>query len=335
MGLSETASNRAKSCAQNLGSRIIHETNQKLINTAAEQNPLTLFDNLRDYYRKQQSEVGFLDYIKRFRINMSKTARYVRIARQINKDINAPIIIPGQENSDTDYENDLAAIEADTLKKTIWEREWPLESIKCDLQDQQSKLQDIQNAAQRVLQSLSIVEAQDGGLEYVCAKIEVQLSHTAQAIKTIEHRQKIYSIHVDPIDFLVRKAQKGTLKKKLDEVISFYPLAQINATFKASNSDRNSIVHALCDRALPPEQFNEIIESLTKGGQNMNEMNGAGESILDYAENKQLDMQYIEIIKKHGGFQQANLKSILKSPARVRRAGQVLKLSDDKPSDNE
>lgn len=331
-------SGQARTFANDIDSRLKHELNQTLIPLTDEHNPTVLLDKFIAHYQSQRSQTRFIDYVTRFRINITKIMRYRNLASKISGEIYGPIIMAGIENNTIEEaEQDLIQMEADELKKEVMAREWALESIQCDLEEQLAKLKNIHKWKDDAAARLPLVEQQDEAFEMVTERINAHETAIERAISAIAQRQKIYKINRNTVDFMIQKATKGTLQKTLDELAPVYSLKKINDLFKASNPNKNSILHAVCDdQTLPANKFRVVVEFFARAGQNINEVNGNGESVLSYAQNKQLDAEYLKIIQEHGGLPLKNLKSAFKKAAAAHtQAKKTLRISDDSPEKKE
>lgn len=264
-------------CIEAYNAEYQNKINTTLIEvTLHQEHPVQLLDALIEYH-KQSSYPSHLDEI------FKKMKAYAQLSRALTKEICAPaaanLSIEQSEDPDT------ALQEFYDLKQEIWDREWPLVSVDCELEIMAGKIEGLKKTLQKDEEKLPIVVEQQS-LQPFKKSLDFQSNTIKKAREIIQKRLLIYRAKQDPIKFLQKEAHKKTLRYSLAQLKSVYPIQAINDDFKKSNPEENSLLHALCLKQLNQDEFSEAIILLTgSDGININNLNKSNKTVLDCLNN--------------------------------------------------
>jgi len=283
-----------KKCLEAYAAEYQNEIDATLIEvTLHQKHPMQLLDALINYHTQSS-------YPRRLSIIFKKMKAYTQLSRDLTKEICAPAAagLTPEESEDPDK----ALQEFYDLKQEVWNREWPLISVDCDLDAVSSTLDKLKDSLQKSKEKLTLIEQQS--INDVEKDLNAQSNAVKKAREIIQKRLIIYEVKQDPINFLYKQIKMGHLEKKLSQLKSVYPIQTINDDFKQKDPEQNSLLHALPRTPLTGNELSYAIKLLTESdGLNINSLNKSKNTVLDEIEKDKQDDKaaFRAIIKTHGG----------------------------------
>lgn len=242
--------------------------NPVLISISQTDDPVALIKKAEEYYVTQSAaNKSLLAYFKNSGSNFQKIWTYIKLSSEIydEKDGNS-----------------------------IW-HEWPLISVKHDFIEQKKRIGRIKNRLDVTFQELPTQDQPSSLLQEKNRFLANAITALDRAITICDYKD-IEECELSDFINLIDPISIEVSMKKLHKQ---YDLKTMNSRYQDKN-DANSLFHALCDSNFTHQQLDTIIGILVNHVYiDISEPNKQGQTPLAYAISKNMDNEYIEVIKKY------------------------------------
>jgi|GEM_PF-5018717 len=244
--------------------RYDEQINHTLIEISAIRNPFELLEKARNYYCGSSSALG--EYIANFRSNIKKTMVFSNLCWQV------------WNRRDNEVEvNDL------------W-YSWPLKSVHIDFGKELEIIKKLQETVARA-------DHRSFSISNIARELEEISNNLKRTITIFEQQALLECIKKDPMCTVVYRLTDDKAKEELEKVEYIYSLIDINRDFLKETGQ--TLCHALCDAKLDSDSFECILKALKNKGGFIHGRNAAKQTVLEYAQSKNIDVNHQAILKRY------------------------------------